>query len=189
MRLYRDIPPLPLSCNAYTLDEITLLLRFSLSSTAYLWKKKNWRNLPLAVGETGVDDEMIPTILELWSMSGLSPRIDAREYTGYSREGRLWFRGIIITASIFSIGKDLAEMRCKNVRGLLRDDWSIFDVSWLFLIQLISRVSESPVYTRAHINVTSKWSLRRIPKDSTSIPMLLVQRGRSVNSEVGGRHR
>lgn len=64
--IIRDIPPLPLSCNAYTLDEITLLLRFS-----YLWKtlifggKKKLTEFTFAVGETRVDDEMIPIVLEL----------------------------------------------------------------------------------------------------------------------------
>ena len=68
MRLYRYSA---VTTFAYTLDEITLLLRFSLSSTLIFGKKK-LTEFTFSVSGTTADDGMIPTILELRSMNGRS---------------------------------------------------------------------------------------------------------------------
>jgi len=69
-----------------------------------------------------------------------------------------------------------------NVRELLGDIIEIFLKSLDSFRFLISSISESPVYACAY-RLINEWSFGRI---QYRFAILLVERGRSVNSKVGG---
>lgn len=125
--IIRDIPPLPLSCNAYTLDEITLLLRFSFICDAYLRQKKKKRRKKNEIyfcrwRHERVDEMISHRIRVIWSMSGRS--LDARKYTGCL--GNAFFISQVDNNGIDLLNRGKTSRRCVSfiiafleyVRGL-----------------------------------------------------------------------